>query len=406
VCVGCGSAAALHVSTGNTPAPPPRGPALGITEDNVNLLWAPGAAPSASPAFQIARRELTALHPTYLRLLVDWAALQPRGDAPPRLEARMDGCARGVSPCAPYAGIRAQLAAIASQQRAAGDARDFRVVVDVFGAPAWAAIGPSGCELPGTSTFARPLQTAALAGYRTLIGSLLAMAASQGVALEWWSPWNEPNDPRFVSPQRASCDASASALSPAVYGELARTMAAELRGAGGIHHLLLGELNDLEVGSPHTTSVKEFVGALPADVLCLGDVWSIHAYARYGPAGPPVDAVGALEDALDARGGCARSAAIWVTEVGVGAPHPGQPRGQDPGGEQEGCRELDRQLLSWYGDPRVQAVFQYTFRDDPAFPVGLASADLSRLFPAYGLWLSWSRLRAEGQPPPTGAACA
>ena len=34
------------------------------------------------------------------------------------------------------------------------------------------------------------------------------------------------------------------------------------------------------------------------------------------------------------------------------------------------------------------AVFQYEFRDDPAFPVGLASADLSHLSSTYRLWLA------------------
>jgi hypothetical protein len=54
--------------------------------------------------------------------------------------------------------------------------------------------------------------------------------------------------------------------------------------------------------------------------------------------------------------------------------------------EIEGCRALARQLLGWYDDPRVGAVFQYTFREDPAFPVGLLGPELSRVYPAYRLW--------------------
>jgi hypothetical protein len=52
-------------------------------------------------------------------------------------------------------------------------------------------------------------------------------------------------------------------------------------------------------------------------------------------------------------------------------------------------------------------VFQYTFREGPAFPVGLLRADLSHLYPTYGLWLDWSHLRASGELPPaptTGCA--
>ena len=44
------------------------------------------------------------------------------------------------------------------------------------------------------------------------------------------------------------------------------------------------------------------------------------------------------------------------------------------------------QLRAWRADPRVRAAFQYTLRDDPIFPVGLADAGLTRLYPAYEAW--------------------
>jgi hypothetical protein len=383
----------------------PSGPAFGLTEDNADLLWStdgPGRTPGA---FQAAREELTALHPTYVRLLIDWATLQPEPGNPPALAAAVSGCERQVAPCGPYAGIAAELAAIASQQRT--DRAGFRVVLDVFGTPAWAARPGSGCEGPFTATVSRSLRPTALADYRTLVRSLLALGAEEGVALEWWSPWNEPNDPRFLSPQRSSCAPASPPDSAAVYAQLARAMAAELHAAGGQHNLLLGELNAFEQNTPHTTSISQFVSALPADVLCLGGVWSIHAYARHAPASALPDPVRALERALDARGGCGRGAGIWVTEAGAGAPHPGVPRPAGAADEQAGCLALAGQLQAWHSDPRVGAVFQYTFREDPAFPVGLASADLSHLYPTYRLWLGWSRLRAAGKAPPTpAAACA
>jgi hypothetical protein len=385
----------------------PRGPAFGLTEDDADLLWSPNAPSRAPASFLSAREELTALDPTYLRLLVDWAALQPEPGRPPALEAAVSGCDRGAGPCGAYAGIAAELAAIASQQRAAGAGARFRVVVDIFGAPAWAARGHSGCESSGTAPFSRPLLAAAIADYRSLIGSLLALGARDGVALEWWSPWNEPNDPRFLSPQRASCAAASRPLSAALYAQLARAMAAELLAAGGQHHLLLGELNDFEADTPDSTSVAQFVAALPADVICLARAWSIHAYARYGPAGATPDPVPVLEAALDARGPCGHDASIWVTEAGAGAPHPGRPRPAGAADEQAGCLALATQLLQWRSDPRVGAVFQYSFREDPAFPVGLTSADLSHLYPTYRLWLAWSRAQAAGRPPPApAAACA
>jgi hypothetical protein len=300
--------------------------------------------------------------------------------------------------------VQAQLAAIASQQRA--EPGSFQVVVQILGSPDWAALAPSGCEPAGTLASARPLRAAALSSYRALISSLLALASREGVALPWWSPWNEPNDPRFVSPQHATCSAGDEPLAPSTYATLARAMASELRAVGGEHDMLLGELNDLQVDSPNTTSIASFVAALPAGVLCLANAWSIHDYASRNGAGATRDGVAAIERALNARGGCARSAPIWVTEAGAGAPHPGLARPAGAADELAGCRALARQLVRWYRDPRVAAVFQYSFREDPAFPVGLLSADLSHVYPTYRLWLSYARRRAAGMPPPSPAACA
>src|SRR5207248_6534886 len=103
------------------------------------------------------RRQVTGLHPNYIRLLIDWAALQPDPRRPPALEGRDSGGARAVGPCAPYAGVRDELAAIASQQRAAAASDEFQIVIVIFGTPAWAA-GPAAiCERGGRGTFSRPL---------------------------------------------------------------------------------------------------------------------------------------------------------------------------------------------------------------------------------------------------------
>jgi hypothetical protein len=388
---------------------PAHDPAFGLTEDNPNLLWSSSGSHQPPAQFHTPAAELQALHPTYLRLLIDWAALQPQPGSPPGLQAPGSGCARQVGPCGAYAGIGEELAAIASQQRSrrATGQPGFQVVIDIFGAPEWAALEPSGCELPGTTSFSRPLRTDAIASYRALIRSLLELAASHGVALEWWSPWNEPNDGRFISPQRAVCTAGSPPLAPGIYAELATAMASELQSDGGVHHLILGELSSFERGSPHITSISEFVGSLPASVICLADVFSLHEYASYGAAARATDPVSSLEDALNARGPCGERAHIWVTETGAGAPHAGQQRPTGAAAEQEGCEALANLLIGWYSDPRIEAVFQYTFREDPAFPVGLISADLTHLYPAYSLWLTWARARAAGQPPPAPTAgCA
>jgi hypothetical protein len=400
---GCGHSSRRTAGTSvkTTPGPPQAsGPAFGITEDNADLLWSPAApAPPEAAPFLAARRQLTALHPRYIRLLIDWAALQPSASSPPDLRAPVSGCARQVGPCGSYEGVAGELAAIASQQRAARAAggQGFEVVIDILGAPAWAALPPHGCELAGTPASARPIGAPALAGYRALIAGLLALAAREGVQLPWWSPWNEPNDPRFLAPQRGACAPDGEPLAPGVYAQLAEAMAAELKAAGGEHRILLGELGGYDRGSPHRLSIAGFLDALPGGVLCLSDTWAVHAYVARGRRAPEPDPVGALEKALDARGGCASGARIWVTESGAGAPSPGRARQGGGGEELAACDALAAQTGKWRSDPRVEAIFQYEFRDDPAFPVGVASADLSRLRSTYRVWLALIR-------PPEGAS--
>jgi hypothetical protein len=410
----CGSSTSSGTAGGSTsktaPAPVARGPAFGLTEDNADLLWNP-AAPSAPdpPGFRGAREELTALSPSYVRLLIDWAALQPTAGRPPALQAPTSGCARTVAPCGTFGGIAQELAAIASQQRAAkgrGE-RAFEVVLDVFGVPAWAASTASGCEPAGTQAFSRAITAAGLAGYRQLIHELVALGAREGVALSWWSPWNEPNNAQFLSPQRERCATDSPSLAPAVYAQLATAMADELDADDGTHHLLLGELGSYLTDSTHRTSIASFVAGLPARTICLSDTFSIHLYAGYGADASGDRPLAALEQALDARGQCGARARVWITETGVGAPHPGERREASASSEREGCEALAAQLAGWVSDARVEAILQYSFREDPAYPVGLISADLSHVYPAYDLWLRYTRARAHGQPlPPSAALCA
>jgi hypothetical protein len=421
--VGCGGSQAERTGTTRgsrgVPSSPPAthgGPAFGLTEDNAELLWPPGSpAASGGALFDAARERLTALHPRYVRLLIDWAALQPERDRPPALAARNDGCARTVAPCAGYLGVGAELAAIAAQQQAArGEGRPGpEVVLDLFGVPNWAASDPSGCEPPGTRPFSRPISQGGLLGYRSLIDSLLALGRREGVALPWWSPWNEPNDPVFVSPQRSSCALDSAPRAPVVYTQLTEAMASELAASGGGHRILLGELNAYPSDSARRTSVSSFVAALPARVLCLAGAWAIHVYARWGGDAGESDPVGALEHDLDARGSCARGAPVWVTEAGAGAAHPGRRRPAGASAERRGCLALAEQLVRWSRDARVGAIFQYSFREDPAFPVGLLSADLQHLYSAYGVWyryatgaLAPARLAAAAPVVPAAASVA
>jgi hypothetical protein len=63
-------------------------------------------------------------------------------------------------------------------------------------------------------------------------------------------------------------------------------------------------------------------------------------------------------------------------------------------------------LARWRRDPRVTVAFQYSFRDDPVFPVGLADTSLTRTWPAYDLWRAWGGGRPpDGPEPALPAAC-
>lgn len=404
---GCGGGARHRATVVPPSAPLPAAPAkrlaIGLTEANANLLWSAVARPSAPSGFSQWRDLLAELHPAYLRLVINWAQLQPT-PAPPDLNGAVDGCLRGIPPCAAFAGLQDELRAVASQQRAQGG---FEVVIVIDGVPSWAALGPSGCERPGTTSLSRPIRPGAIRAYRALIGSVLELGRAAGVALPWWSPWNEPNHPFFISPQRQSCSADSPARSPLVYAQLARAMAQELAADGHGAQMLMGELAGFTASGPRDTSISEFVGALPGDVLCLGTTWSVHAYARRGASADAAGPVGELEAALSGRGGCAGAARLWVTETGAGAPHAGNQRPAGAQDQRAGCRALAVSLLRWYRDPRVDAVFQYTFREDNLFPVGLADPSLTRLYPSYWLLRAWGGTRAPDAPPPTlPAQCA
>jgi hypothetical protein len=379
----------------SAPAPPAPDPAfggglaVGLTETNANLFW----RGHDDGAFAPWRDRVEAIRPRLFRLLVDWAQLQPSPVAPPAWTKPDLGCARSVAPCAPFAGLRDVLRAVRSQQ-AAG--RGFEVLVSIYGVPAWAARAPGGCERAGTTPRSRPITPAGLQAYGALVDSLQALAAGERVQLRWWSPWNEPNGAYFLSPQRSRCASDAPLLAPGVYVELARALRARLRPG---QELVVGDLADLRASRPTSTSVGDFVAAVPDDVLCSAAVVAQHAYVEATDAPGERGAVGQLEDALDRRP-CAARKPIWVTETGVGDPRFDGTRSTDPALLLAQCRALQRALRRWDADPRVGAAFQYTFRDDPGFPVGLADARLTRAWPVEALWRAWGGDRAPDGPPP------
>jgi hypothetical protein len=379
--------------TGPSPPPlPAAGPglAVGLTEFNPHLV-APGPLPAPWAG---ARDALGAIRPQFFRLVIDWSAIQPSPEAPADLSRPESGCSRQVEPCLAWSGVRDQLRALASRQREGG----WQGLAVIAWTPEWASAPAGGCERPDTPPRARPPRADALPAYRRLVAQVLAAAREEGAELRFWSAWNEPNHPGFVSPQRAACDPASPSAAPAAYAELARALAQALAEAPGDQQLVLGETAGLLRSTRYVTSTPEFIAGLPRDVACASTVWSQHAYV----GGP--DPVDAATTALAAHG-CPQPHTVWITETGVGRAPEDLSAADAIADPQVGCRALHERLVRWWHDPRVTVAFQYTFREDDAFPTGLISSDLSAVRPALAVWTAWGGGRDAAAPPPA-SACA
>lgn len=355
---GCGGSAPKQAVRTPSPTPAPRF-AIGITEENPAFL-----AGSENPPFERWHRALAQMKPTYYRLLLDWAKnVDEQGRFDP--VRPQGGCLRTVPPCAGWFGIRAQLEAIATAQKAAPGR--FRVLADVYDTPAVLARPPSGCEKDDAEPRSRPPRD--VEDYKSFLRGVLAEARRAGVEIELWAPWNEPNHAYFISPQRSRCDPDARSVSVRRYVELARAAQAVV----GADRVVPAELAGVSRESAFSTGEPEFIRALPRDLVCGAPVFTQHDYDG-GPDPLPV-----LKREID-RLRCPDPPEIWITEAG------GR---QDRYTPAQVCAMDARNLRRWSRDPRVTAAFHYTLREDDLYPTGLVSTDLTRAFPSLRLWQAW-----------------
>jgi len=361
------------------PVAPTGGLAIGVAEQNP-LLVRPGEVPAA---FAPWRDRLAALRPGWFRLMIDWSRVQPSADAAPDWDQAGDGCLRGAQPCGATGGVRDLLRAVRDRRAADGG---WEIVASPYGAPDWALTPAPGCPSGGRID---------VGAYRAMLRSLERVAREEGVPIRWWSPWNEPNHPTFIAPQRAACGREEAAVSPAAYADLVRAARAELPGAST--RIVLGEVAGYAEPRREAVGAAEFAAALPRDVACASDVWAQHTYVGRGSTSLAADRarsgnprlLRAVERALDAHG-CERRHRLWITETGAATDN-------GPGS----CAAMDAALRDWEADERVDVAIQYTFREDTAFPVGLADATLAEERPAYRAWLAWgARDPAAGSPVP------
>ena len=197
---------------------------------------------------------------------------------------------RGLPPCRPYSGIRDTLRAIRSQQQAGNG---FATMVVVYGVPDWAAAPLTAASATGSPRARARSPRRASRATRSWSARCRTWPRREGVDINWWSPWNEPNGPFFISPQREQCTGSSKSLAPAVYAKLARAMRAELKPG---QQLVVGELAGLKNARKYGTSISEFFDGLPDDVVCNAGVFAQHQYSKRGGAANDPGAVGNLED--------------------------------------------------------------------------------------------------------------
>jgi hypothetical protein len=330
----------------------PGAAAAGAAPGQLMLFEAPRELldPARRPA---ALAELDVLGVRALRVVVTWRDVAPAPDAATRPEVDL------ADPAAYAWGDHAELVE-------AADARGWTVLVTLSGpVPRWATPG-------GRDTTSRP-DPAAFGRFAT------AAARRLGPRVDLWSVWNEPNLPRFLTPQR---DARGRPASPGIYRALYRAATRGLRAGGaGDRPVLLGETAPR--GSDRALAPLAFLrgvlcldGASRARRACAPlDVDGVahHPYAPREGAGFVPRArddvtIGVLHRLTATLDRAARAGAlpprtpVYLTEFGVES-LPDRLRGVSLARQAEERSAAERIAFE---HPRVRSMAQYLLRDDPA----------------------------------------
>lgn len=385
--------------------------AVGLVTTDAAALRPPA---TPVPGFGAAQAVTDRIAPRFVRIDVRWDLLQPE-ERTPLDPSRVvgDGCGRdGATPCSGAVSLQRTLQALKAAQVA--HPGRYRPLLSFWGMPDWAGAPVDGCDGAQAREGAQPLAPGREDAYRAAIAAVWGAVRAAGIDGADWTPWNEPNAPYFLDPQRASCTPTGEPRSPARFSRLVVAMDAELdrlRGrapadaAARRDRLVLGELAAWGAPSRRAVPADEFLRALPDGVLCRADVLSVHGYLEARPRSGKGEPIAAGLRELDRRP-CLDGKPAWITETAVGAPRSGGRR--DVAGEilRAECRLMDRQLDRWFHDPRVTAAFQYSVREDPYFPTGLLDEGLERSFPVARVWAAWGGDRdPAAPPPPPPAAC-
>ena len=245
----------------------------------------------------------------------------------------------------------------------------------------------------------------------------VALLGARYPSVRLWAVWNEPNNPRFLTPQqRRTRGGRLAAVSPGTYRRLVRAAARALAATGhGRDTLLAGEASPVGRHSDapparRPVAPERFLrGLLGGRERLPVTGLSHHPYA--GGTGSPLDPAGArlltlaglprlqrLVAAAARRGVLAARTPIWLTEQGFQTDPPDPYFGVSP------ARQAAYIALAEWAARGVAATAQYLLVDEPAlfrFQSGLRWID-GRAKPAFAAYRTplvirgrrlWGRLR-------------
>lgn len=393
-----------------------------------------------SPTPTVARTldTLSSLGVDHLRITVLWDTIAPDPTA--------TAMPKGFDPSNPAdypAGRWAPYDRVVELAHARGMAVDFNVTAP---GPLW-AMGPASPDAKSANHY-RP-SASAFGQFVTAVGKRYSGGYSAGAGstaiprVNYWSIWNEPNQPGWLSPQWQSVAGRPEMVSPVLYRQYMDAAFAALAGTGhrpGRDTILLGEFapegeestapaapippmpfvralycvdenyrpltgsSAAALGCPSAGNPNAFVSANPG--LFQVSAIAHHPYSFFlAPSAQmsdsnfvPLSDLSRLERGIDAifsAYGVHRKLPLYLTEYGYETDPPNPYRGVSLASQ---ARYLDEaQYMAWQ-DPRVQALSQFLLFDsppDPNFPPG-----------TIGYWSTFQTglLFASGAPKPSLAA--
>jgi hypothetical protein len=237
--------------------------------------------------------------------------------------------------------------------------RGMEVLLTIWGTPSWANEGAG----PNRA----PTDPKALEDFSYAIAARYSGRFAGYPFVRFYTVWNEPNLPTFLSPQY---DLGGRSVAPAVYAGLFRAGARGIKQANPLAKIGLGETSPWGSPARGSTAPGVFARSLSRLRPALAfDAWALHPYAT-SPSLPPTQRVHwpnvtmtqlpRFEASL-ARWFGRKRVPVWITEYDYRT---------EPGGVSwaQQAAYLREALAMATADPAVEMFVWYVLRDDPRGP--------------------------------------